>query len=139
MKILLFIILLAPSFSYASSVFKCEANGVTTFSQTACDDQYKKVDIYNNSGSTTDESTAQNVIEQCVGVIKANSNFKDPQSIRIESNFTKWESDTSGARRILMVEIAAKNGYGAYDGSKHYPCYLSQDGNRLSNVQYLVQ
>ena len=46
MKIILssIILMLLPSPLFANSVYQCTVDGVSTFSQTPCDDEYKQID-----------------------------------------------------------------------------------------------
>jgi len=131
------LLLLSPLSAYASSVYQCTVDGVTTFSQTPCDDQYNTVEVDNSSGGSISQEEKDNVMKACIN--HHSSNFKDPSSIRIDKSKTIWISDTSGARQVLVLDLNAKNAYGAYQGSKPYRCFLNHDGSQLSQVQYLIQ
>lgn len=61
--------------------------------------------------------------------------FKDPESVRIEGSELAWKVDESFPRYLILVNVNAKNSWGAYTGAKQYPCFLSEDGLRLSDVQ----
>ncbi|RHW76167.1 DUF4124 domain-containing protein [Colwellia sp. RSH04] len=131
------LLLLSPLSVYASDVYQCTVDGVTTFSQTPCDDQYNTVEVDNSSGGSISEEEKSMVMKACVN--HHSSNFKDPNSVRIDNSKTVWISDTSGARQVLILDLNARNGYGAYEGAKPYRCFLNHDGSQLSKVQYLIQ
>lgn len=66
-------------------------------------------------------------IAECVKLIKIASRFKDPDSVKIEGAafFSVWDD---GSKRIMM-ELNAKNSYGAYAGSKPAFCVYKPDGD----------
>lgn len=137
-KLLLTVSLLFCADVLAGSVYQCTVDGVTEFSQTPCDNEYKTIEVDTSGHGASSKSSKNEVIEQCLSLIKRRNTFKDPYSLRIESDYERWETDKSGGRRVLVIEVAAKNSYGAYDGSKHYSCYLTHDGTNLSQVQSLI-
>jgi len=65
--------------------------------------------------------------------------FKDPESVRLEGSELAWKVDESVPRYVILLNVNAKNSWGAYTGTKQYPCFLSEDGLRLSDVQELIE
>lgn len=61
--------------------------------------------------------------------------FKDPESVRVEGSELAWKVDDAIPRYVILVNVNAKNSWGAYTGAKPYQCFLSEDGLRLSDVQ----
>lgn len=132
----LILILFIPTISFANSVYQCTVDGVSTFSQTPCDDQYNKIDIYVSSGGSASQSDST---LECIEHLKTKYKFQDPESIRVEGSKKTWVTDNSGGRQVLVLELNAKNSYGAYGGSKSYSCFLNHNGTKLSKVQYLIE
>ncbi|MCJ8294636.1 MAG: DUF4124 domain-containing protein [Colwellia sp.] len=137
MKILILLFVLTPLFSFADSVYKCTVDGVSTFSQTPCDDKYEKIEVDNYSGRETSQTEMNGAKQECFNLHMAN--FKFPESVRIEGSKRIWTTDNSGARQVLILELNSKNTDGAYSGSKSYRCYLNHSVNKLSKVQYLIK
>jgi len=147
MKVTLAIIALLPFYSFSQSVYKCETEQGTTFSQTPCDDQYEKVDVDNSSGGSSNEAVTEKLEAACLSLIKTKVTFQDPDSARIQQSKKEWLSDKSGARQVLVVDVISKEAqqtadknvsYG-YGQARSHSCYLNHDGTRLSRIQYLVR
>lgn len=64
--------------------------------------------------------------KRCLAEVISQRRFKDPQSIRFDSP-SMWALYGSG-RMDIMLDINAKNSYGAYAGSKISTCTFSPDG-----------
>jgi len=137
-KILMLLVITSP-FSFADSVYQCTVDGVSTFSQTPCDDQYNKVEVFNTSGNGTSQLEQRNSQKDCVNHIKKTHAFSDPESVRVESSKKIWMTDTSGARQVLILQLNAKDKTGEYEGAKSYKCFLNHEGTKLSKVQYLIK
>jgi hypothetical protein len=139
MKKTLMLLLTISPFTFADSVYQCTVDGVTTFSQMPCDDEYKKVDVYNTSGRGTSPAEQSNSQKDCVEHLKIKNAFKDPDSVRIESTKKIWMTDKSGARQVLLMQLNTKGSDGDYEGAKPYKCFLNHEGTQLSKVQYLIK
>ncbi|MEZ9822977.1 hypothetical protein AB4238_20520 [Shewanella sp. 10N.286.45.A1] len=136
----LFFILALCSSNLEAAVYKCTLNGVETYSQDPCAEDAQEITVTppakmnRNSNSSTEEK----LVQQCMTAIKRNNNFKDPESVQVLGYRLDWLQDDSGARRVLQLEVNAKNSYGGYGGSKLYPCYLNHSGTQLSKHQYKI-
>lgn len=134
----LFILVIFLSFSaHSSSVYKCTVNGVTTFSQTPCDDQFETIDVDSSSGKSQSKAVEEAVQKECLAYHKPK--FELPHTLELISANKVWVNDSSGARQVLILELNALDKYGAYIGVKPYKCFLNHDGSTLSKVQYLIQ
>jgi hypothetical protein len=128
--------MLLPSPLFANSVYQCTVDGVSTFSQTPCDDEYKQIDVMVGSGGDVKESDNN---AECVDYLISQHKFNNPDSILIESSQKIWMTDDSGARQVLILGINSKNIHGMYAGAKSYRCFLNHDGSQLSKIQYLIK
>ena len=134
----LFILVILLSFSaHGSSVYKCTVNGVTTFSQTPCDDQFETIDVDSSSGKSQSKADEEAVQKECLAYHKPK--FDLPSTIELVSAKKVWINDSSGARQVLILDLNARDKYGAFTGAKPYKCFLNHDGSTLSKVQYLIQ
>lgn len=67
-------------------------------------------------------------LENCISMIRRQHNRKDPESVRIEGAPAKIVATATGeVRNALLLDVNAKNSYGAYGGSKLYRCILGAD------------
>jgi len=128
------ITLIASTNVIANSVFKCDVDGVITFSQVECGEEAEKVRVDVTKAPKLDKDA---VFKQCVSYLIAQ--LKDPDSARVGGSKTRWDNDKSGARRILSISINAKNSYGGYGGSRFMDCYVDHSGQHMSKIQYLVR
>lgn len=119
-----------------AAIYKCEVDGVATYSQTPCAQDAETVQVNVTGRSAT--SPDVDVVEQCFNYLKRSMNWKDPESLRLQNHFKKWETDKSGARHILVLELNAKNGYGAYGGATYEQCFINHSGDALSTVQHYI-
>jgi hypothetical protein len=87
-----------------------------------------------NSGGLNQEA----LLQACLHLITRTSGFKDPESVRLEGHYDKWESDKSGARHVMVLMINAKNSYGGYGGAEPFNCFINHAGDGLNNVQRYV-
>jgi hypothetical protein len=71
----------------------------------------------------------------CLRHILDTHSFKDPDSVRVEGAEYGWVVNDSLPRYAILLDINAKNSWGAYVGAKQYRCFLSEDGQRLNDVQ----
>ena len=71
----------------------------------------------------------------CLRHILDTHSFKDPDSVRLEGAKYGWVVNDSLPRYAILLDINAKNSWGAYAGAKQYRCFLSEDGQRLNDVQ----
>lgn len=137
MKKLFLLILLSPLFAQAQSVFQCEVDGVTMFSQTPCDDQYNKIEVENSTGAGVSAEQLNLTTEACLNYHKPS--FKLPNSVIIEGTRTVWTSDSSGARKVLILELSAMDINGDDIAPESYRCFLNHDGSQLSKVQSMIR
>ncbi|WNO60890.1 DUF4124 domain-containing protein [Rheinheimera sp. MMS21-TC3] len=134
MKYLILLALL--SFNAQASVYKCEINGVVTYSQTPCADDAELINV--NVSSVSGSSSFNDVEAKCLAYLKRTKSWKDQESVRIENSFKTWEPDSSGVRHVLNVAINAKNSYGAYAGTEMHKCFLNHSGDDLSKIQRYI-
>ncbi|MGI2153097.1 hypothetical protein ACROAK_09445 [Shewanella oncorhynchi] len=123
-----------------AEIYKCINDGIDTYSQTPCAEDAKPIIVTPPAKLHSGENTLNEdeLVSQCVEVLKRYAGFKDPDSIKVEGHFYDWLQDDSGARRVLQLKINAKNSYGAYAGSKFQPCFLNYSGTKLSENQRLI-
>jgi hypothetical protein len=126
------------SSSSIAQVYKCENNGVTTYSQTQCGEDAVVVQVKTNGPVTNDGYSDDQLVSACVDMHKRLATWKDVESLRAEGFTKSWVSDDSGPRHILTVNINAKNSYGGYESPKPYICFLNHSGNGFSKVQKFV-
>ncbi|WP_299494931.1 hypothetical protein [uncultured Shewanella sp.] len=141
MKNLLYIILIYSLFSaYFShaTIYQCSENGVTSFSQSPCG---KDAKLIGDSGSDDSEKSEvdTDVVQTCFSFLKKNKKWKDAESVRLEGHDFGWIEDESGLRRVLYLQINARNGYGGYDGTEEEKCYVNHSGTELSKIQYKMK
>lgn len=123
-----------------ADIYKCTTNGVDTYSQLPCAEDAQPITITAPTKLHTGENTVNEdeLVSQCVEVLKHYAGFKDPDSVKVEGHFFDWLQDDSGARRVLQIKINAKNSYGAYAGGEFYPCFLNYTGTKLSDNQFRI-
>ena len=54
-------------------------------------------------------------------------------------HFKRWEQGDSGARQLLVLEVKAKNGHSAYDGTTFFESFLENNATELSATQHFVR
>lgn len=138
MKKLLTLLLLTPLSAFADSVYQCTVDGVSTFSQTPCDDEYKKIDVFHSSGAGTTQAEVSETQEKCLHYLSTKFSFEKPEAIKIENAKNIWLNDKSGARHVLVLDVNTKDEEGQYKGSKSYQCFLNYEGTQLSKTQALI-
>ncbi|KZK66695.1 hypothetical protein A1L58_04590 [Shewanella baltica] len=123
-----------------AEIYKCTIDGVESYSQDPCADDAQLITVTPPAKLHSDKDTLSmdELLEQCTAVLKRSATFKDPDSVQVLSYKPDWVSDKSGVRRVLMMEINAKNGYGGYNGGEFFPCYLNHSGTKLSDHQFLI-
>lgn len=138
--ILLTSIVVLQSTHVNAEIYKCTNDGIDTYSQTPCAEDAQPITITPPAKLHSGENTVNEdeLVSQCVEVLKHYAGFKDPDSVKVEGHFFDWLQDDSGARRVLQIKINAKNSYGAYAGSEFYPCFLNYTGTRLSANQQFI-
>jgi hypothetical protein len=80
----------------------------------------------------SDGRTSETLSDNCIRSVKLRTQFKDPDSVKIEGGATSEEVEyyVNGKKNIKYVTymmINAKNSYGAYAGAKPYICTHSGD------------
>ncbi|WP_338728510.1 hypothetical protein V8687_10990 [Shewanella baltica] len=128
------------SFAVKAEIFKCTIDGVETYSQMPCADDAQVITVTPPDKISSDVGTANEskLIEQCIDVIKRSAEFKDPDSVKVEGHYYTWAEDDSGARRVMLLKVNAKNSYGGYIGGEYYSCFLNYNGTKLSNIQRYI-
>jgi hypothetical protein len=128
------------STSAYAEIYKCTLDGVETYSQDPCGDDTQVITVNppTNMHSGEGAQTLETLVEQCTASLRLSGGFKDPESIQVEGYSLDWLEDDSGARRVIQMNINAKNSYGGYGGVKSYPCFLNYSGTKLSDNQYLI-
>lgn len=135
-RILLFALIMSAQLN-AAQVYKCTVNDVITFSDQPCSADAQIVKV--QSGKSNATANPSQLVNQCLKQVKQTRSWKDPESVKVVSHFKRWEQDDSGARQLLVLEVKAKNGYGAYDGTTFSECFLDHNGTGLSTVQHFVR
>lgn len=137
MKWILFVVICCAFSAYAD-IYKCTVDGVETFSQVPCAEDAQPISVTPPAKLSSAPLNEAELIDQCVAYFKSAGDFKDPDSIKVESHYFDWLQDDSGARRVLQLKINAKNSYGAYAGGEYRPCFLNYNGTKLSDNQRLI-
>ncbi len=152
------VVFLFSAFSiYAGSVFMCKVDGVTTFSQTPCDEKYEKIDVDVSSATPESRYANEATQQECLDLILRNNPEVNPNTARVMGSETKWINDKSGARQLMTLKIydvssieSAKrreaneidNAKGIIEKEtnrpKSYQCFLNHDGTKPSRIQRLV-
>lgn len=135
-RILLFALIMSAQLN-AAQVYKCTVNGVITFSDQPCSADAQIVKV--QSGKSNATANPSQLVNQCLKQVKQTRWWKDPESVKVVNHFKRWEQDDSGARQLLVLEVKAKNGYGAYDGTTFSECFLDHNGTGLSTIQHFVR
>lgn len=123
-----------------AEIYKCTIDGVESYSQDPCADDAQLITVTPPSkiSSDTENVNESALVEQCAAVIKRSGEFKDPDSVKVEDHYYTWAKDDSGARRVMMLRINAKNSYGGYTGGEYFPCFLNYNGTKLSDIQRYI-
>lgn len=137
MKRILFVAI-CIAFSSEAEIYKCTADGVDTYSQVPCAEDAKTITVTPPAKLSSDIANEAELVDQCIVYFKRAGDFKDPDSIKVESHFFDWLQDDSGARRVLQLKINAKNSYGAYEGGEYRSCFLNYSGTKMSEYQKLI-
>ncbi|HZE91127.1 MAG TPA: hypothetical protein VE029_05360 [Rhizobacter sp.] len=134
-KLALFLISLCslPALCLAQPLYKCG----NTYSQTPCapDATTKRI----ATGAAPDQPQASHGKDLCASAGVALMQFPDPDSTQLKSvnkapsEVIQYAGQPVAAHRFDML-INTKNGYGAYTGERLYPCYLSEDEQRVLRV-----
>lgn len=131
----------------AAGLYKCTdtATGTITYSQTQCAGDVKELPIatgsrigrqsplaqwvsaMRSSGVAKTDPATQKEAEECMLSVKAQSSFKDPDSVRIEETPTAIR--LNDGKKSIAVYLNAKNSYGGYVGAKRSSCYYNEDGS----------
>ncbi|MDP5459890.1 DUF4124 domain-containing protein [Alishewanella sp. SMS8] len=120
----------------SSTFYKCDLNGLVVYSQQPC--PANAVEQLVQAPAQQPKAADTNVETLCLNYLRQNENWKDRDSLKVEGARTTWVNDYSGARRVLILEINAKNSYGAYSGAKPFSCYLNHNGSGLSEIQHKI-
>lgn len=112
--ILLTLLSLISFTTTAQSVFKCTVDGVTTFSQTPCDDKYETIDVDVSSGTPEHRNISARTQQLCLEVILAEEGNMHPKSARVTKSETQWLTDKSGARQVMTLYIYDERGSQQY-------------------------
>lgn len=123
-------LVMCSQFVTAGTAYRCG----NTFSQTPCGENAKEQTL--NSGSAANSS---DFISVCLTAAKELIQFKDPESLRVESSSKPVAKVIDYADAKLMayevtININGKNSYGGYSGAEPYICYLSQDKKRVLQI-----
>ncbi|MGL5027845.1 MAG: hypothetical protein ACRC6P_18000 [Shewanella oncorhynchi] len=125
------------SFAVKAEIFKCTIDGVDTYSQMPCADDAKVVEVKPSQNEPKPFDT-YDLVQECVELLKTEYQWKDRQSLRVESHRTDIIEDGSGLRKVLILSINARNSYGAYAGTDDYRCFLNHTGKKLSPFQQSI-
>ena len=130
--------LLAAGTTQSAGLYKCTgADGKVTYSQVQCPDNPTPVAIYpsgkrRGSGYPFEEPervrpATQEEIDRCFSTVKAVVKYKDPESVRFEGD--QLHSVYSDGHHEVVLQINAKNSWGAYAGSKVSSCRYHVTGD----------
>jgi len=76
------------------------------------------------------EKSGGSALDNCVTKIRDKYSWKDPDSVRVDSEPSKTMTTATGeVRQALIIKINAKNSYGAYAGAKTYRCIIGADNS----------
>lgn len=128
--LMVFLFVIYSQATMAGTAYRCG----NVFSQTPCGENAKEQALYKGSADASDD-----FISVCLGEAKKRIQFKDPESLRVESSSkpTAKVIDYADAKIMVyevVVNINGKNSYGAYNGAEPYICHLSQDKKRVLNI-----
>lgn len=117
-------------FVMAGTAYRCG----NTFSQTPCGENAKKQTLNSESAANSSD-----FISVCLSKAKELIQFKDSESLRVESSSKPVAKVIEYADAKLMayevtININGKNSYGGYGGAEPYICHLSQDKKRVLNI-----
>lgn len=123
-------VIMCSQFTMAGTAYRCG----NTFSQIPCGENAKEQMF--NTGSAASSS---DFITVCLSAAKELIQFKDPESLRVESSSKPMAKviDYADARLMayeVIININGKNSYGGYSGAEPYVCYLSQDKKRVLKI-----
>ena len=135
-RILLFALIMSAQLN-AAQVYKCTVNDVITFSDQSCSAGAQIVKL--QSGKSNATATPCQLVNQCLQQVKQTRSCKAPESVKVVNHFMRWKQDDSGTRQLLVLEVKAKNGYGAYDGTNFSKCFLNHNGTGLSTFQHFAR
>ncbi|MEL0639933.1 hypothetical protein V6260_04845 [Pseudoalteromonas aliena] len=107
-RILLFTLIMSAQLN-AAQVYKYTVNDVITFSvqSYSADAQIVKL----QSGKSNATANPCQLVNQCLKQVKQTRSWKDPESVNVVNHFKHWEQDDSGTRKLLFLELKAKNSY----------------------------
>lgn len=133
------LLLLAALFvtNATAQVYKCEQDGTTVFSQVPCSEEAEQIEV-KTTPPQSPERNKDEVAQLCLEYLRQVVGWKDPESLRLYNYYTRWESDKSGSRHVMILKIGAKNSYGAYDGAEYKTCFLNHSGTELSTIQRYI-
>lgn len=125
-----FLLIICSQATMAGTAYRCG----NTFSQTPCGENAKEQALLDG-----DTSPSNGYISVCFDDAKKRYQFKDPESLRIESSTKPVAKviDYAGVKLMayeVIIYINGKNSYGAYGGAEPYLCHLSQDQKRAINI-----
>lgn len=75
-----------------------------------------------------DSKTA--LVDLCLNAARNRTAYKDPLSLRVESSRISTTDDP----KVMVLEVNAKNSYGAYSGAKSVFCVFSEDRKAVLDV-----
>lgn len=85
---------------------------------------------------TTNAPPTKAQIQACVDYAKENYAWKDKESVRADS--AKWGESGGGSKGgVLVLELNAKNSYGAYSGTNTAVCQLN--GKKVETMGYIKE
>ncbi len=75
----------------------------------------------------------------CIAQLPGSFAFKDPDSLKISSlgyatTTVIPHMGTKVMAKVYVLEVNAKNSYGAYTGAETYRCYTSMDDSRVLRI-----
>lgn len=79
-----------------------------------------------DQAGTTERVATQDEIDACIVLLKRDYEFKDPESIRLQGASTTTEFPSG--KKIVRLQVNAKNSYGAYAGAKQTICTYEAGG-----------
>lgn len=111
-----------------AQVYKCTdpATGEKVYSQTQCSMSAEKIDVgtrprrIERAMPESYRPATQAEIDSCIGALKRQYSYKDPESLRVEDEPVIGIYSTGLEEAMLMVN--AKNSWGAYAGADLVRC-----------------
>lgn len=86
--------------------------------------------VYLDSNTAPKREATKKEVKDCIAVINKQYPFKDIDSVKIEEQ-PQYIYSASDQTHTIMLQVNAKNSYGAYSGSRMMICLYKKDGSSI--------